>query len=216
MKLKLVIVLAALLLCAGLTKAQTTITTNASGGITTVTNTVVASDIYDNIGAVLGNLGLSSHPSNYAVAVFMGHSMSGNQLSAGFVVVENVNNFVGVIGGLDHLWYGGKTGSGNVVAGGITLKAPTHPLSFLSSDTNSWTHKVVMGPYVVAMVGTPLNGTGSSDGGLASITRAGINVDVYNISGWELALGGDYGKRTGAGNYSGDWVDVMLNIRKGF
>ena len=224
MKKSIVIALigvAALLAVGFTTQAQTNtpspavVTINASGGITTTTNPV-PNDIYDNIGAVLGNLGLSSHPSNYAAAVFMGHSMSGNQLSAGLLIIENVNNYVGVSAGIDHLWFGGKTGSANVVAGGVTLKAPSHPLSFLSSDTNSWTHKFVATPFVIAMVGTPINGTGSSDGGLASITRAGVNLDLLNIKGWELGLGGDYGKRTGAGNYSGNWADLSLNIRKGF
>jgi hypothetical protein len=173
-------------------------------------------DIYDNIGGVLGNLGLSSNPSNYAGAVFVGRSFSHNQLSVGALVVENVNNNVGVCGGIDYLWGGGKTGSANIVSGGLTLKAPTHPLSFLSSDTNSWTHKVVAGPYAAVMGATPINGTGNANGGLGSILRGGINVDIYNIKGWELAAGIDYGNRSGAGKYNGRWGDATINIRKGF
>jgi hypothetical protein len=199
-KLKLITAVAALLAIGFTARAQTS--TNA--------------DIYDNIGAVLGNLGLSSHPTNYAAATFLGHSIKGQQLSAGQVVVENVNNNIGVAAGIDHLWYGGKTGSANVVAGGITLKAPAHPLTFLSSDTNSWTHKFTVSPFAIALVGTPINGTGNANGGLASITRAGLNFDLANIKGWELGAGIDWGKRTGAGNYSGDWADVSLSIRKGF
>jgi hypothetical protein len=199
-KLKLITAVAALLAIGFTARAQTS--TNA--------------DIYDNIGAVLGNLGLSSHPTNYAAATFLGHSIKGQQLSAGQVVVENVNNNIGVAAGIDHLWYGGKTGSANVVAGGITLKAPAHPLTFLSSDTNSWTHKFTFSPFAIALVGTPINGTGNANGGLASITRAGLNFDLANIKGWELGADIDWGKRTGAGNYSGDWADVSLSIRKGF
>ena len=192
---------AAVILAAGFAQAQTA--TNPP-------------DIYDSIGSVLGNLGLSSNPSDYAAVVFAGHSVDKNQLSAGILAIENVNNNIGVCAGIDHLWYGGKTGSANVVAGGLTLKAPAHPLTFLSADTNSWTHKLVVTPFAIAMVGTPLNGTGNSDGGLASIVRAGANFDIYNYKGWELGAGIDYGKRSGSGNYNGNWVDLCFNIRKGF
>lgn len=173
-------------------------------------------DIYSDIGSILGKLGISSNPSNYAVAVFGGKSFSGNQWAAGAVIIENVNNYVGVVAGVDHLWGGGKVGSANIVAGGVTLKAPTRPLSFLSSNTNSWTHKLVATPYILAMVATPISGTGDANGGLGSITRAGINLDVYNLKGWEIGVGGDYGKRTGAGGYSGNWGDLTANVRKGF
>ena len=209
------LITAVLTLAACTLQAQTNVPDTNTQVVVTVTNPIPA-DIYDNIGSVLGNLGLSSHPSNYAAAVFMGHSLDNNQLSAGLLIVENVNNYVGVSAGIDHLWFGGKTGSANVVAGGVTLKAPAHPLTFLSTDTNSWTHKFTLTPFAIAMVGTPINGTGSSDGGLASITRAGFDFDLVNIKGWELGAGIDYGKRTGAGNYSGNWGDLSLSIRKGF
>lgn len=175
-------------------------------------------DIYDSIGSVLNTLGVSSNPSNYAVATFGGRSFSGDQWAAGAVVIENVtaSGSVGVVAGIDYLWGGGKIGSANVVSGGVTIKAPAHPLTFLSADTNSWTHKVTVTPYVIEMVATPLNGTGSADGGLGSISRAGVNLDLVNIKGWELGAGIDYGKRTGTGNYSGNWGDLTLNIRKGF
>jgi len=175
-------------------------------------------DIYDSIGSVLNTLGVSSNPSNYAVATFGGRSFSGDQWAAGAVVIENVtaSGSVGVVAGIDYLWGGGKIGSANVVSGGVTIKAPAHPLTFLSADTNSWTHKVTVKPYVIEMVATPLNGTGSADGGLGSISRAGVNLDLVNIKGWELGAGIDYGKRTGTGNYSGNWGDLTLNIRKGF
>ena len=153
-----------------------------------------------------------------AGAAFIGRSFSKNQWSAGIVAVENVtaSGSVGVVAGIDDLWGGGKIGSANIVAGGLTLKAPCHPFTFLSSVTNSWTHTVTVTPYVIAMVATPINGTGSADGGLGSITRAGVNLDLYNFKGWKLGAGIDYGKRTGAGNYSGNWGDLTFNIRKGF
>lgn len=173
-------------------------------------------DIYDNIGGILGNLGLSSNPTNYAIGIGGSRSVKNEQWAAWLLAVENVNNNVGVCAGVDHLWGGGNPGSANVVAGGITLKAPCHPLKFLSADTNSWEQKFTLSPIAVAMVGTPINGTGNADGGLASIVRGGANIDVVNYKGWEFGVSATYGKRSGAGNYNGDWIDVGFNVRKGF
>ena len=172
-------------------------------------------NLISDIGNVLGDVGLSSNPSNYAAAIFVGRSLTKNQTTAGLVVIENVNNNVGIAAGIDHLWGGGSTDSANIVAGGLTLKAATHPLTFLSSDTNSWTHSLTLTPYAIALVGTPINGTGNN-GGLCAVNRAGANVDIYNFKGWELGAGMDYGNRVGAGNYSGNFIDAIFTIRKGF
>ena len=181
------------------------------------TTTNAPEDIYDNLGGLLGNLGLSSHPSNYAAAFFGGHSIDNkNQWSAGLLLVENVNANIGVCAGIDNLWGGGKQGSANIVSGGVTLKAPVHFLTFLSSDTNSWTHKVVGMPYAIAMVATPISGTGDANGGLGSILRGGFNLDIYNMKGWQLGVGGDYGSRSGSGAYNGNWIDGVVTVRKGF
>ena len=181
----------------------------------TATN-VAPPDFFSGLGISLQSLGLSSNPSNYAVAMGYGHSLKGNQSAAWATVVENVNNNLGVIVGVDTLWGGGKIGSANIVAGGLTVKTVIHPLKFISSDTNSWFQTFKAIPFAIVMVGTPINGTGSADGGLASIARAGANFDIYNVNGWQIGAGVDYGNRTGAGNYSGNWIDVLFSVRKGF
>lgn len=174
-----------------------------------------------DIGNLLKDIGLSSNPTNYFAAPFIGHSLTGNKLSAGLVIGENINNNVGVVGGIDHLWFGGKTGSANMVSGGISLKAPFYPIraafGFLKIDlaTNSWSYNFRAIPYVLTMVATPLNGT-SNDGGLAAINRTGANFDIYNLKGFEIGAGIDYGNRIGAGAYSGNWIDAVFTIRKGF
>jgi hypothetical protein len=195
--------------------AQTT-TTNQSGGTTTVTGAPSENLLSGDLGNVLGDLGLSSNPTNYAAAAFFGKKTSGKKISAGLVVIENVNNYIGVAAGIDHLWFGGKAGSANIVNGGISMRLPLHPLSFLSSNTNSWFSTFIATPFDIAMVGTPINGTGNSDGGLAAINRAGVNLDIYNLKGFKLAGSVDYGSRTGSGGYDGNWLDFSINLRKGF
>lgn len=171
---------------------------------------------WGDLGSVLGDVGLSSNPTNYAGGIFAGVKTDGSQYSIGAYVVENVNNYVGVMAGVDQLFGGGKLGSENIVAGGLTLKAPSHPLRFLTSSTNTFLYDLTATPYVAALVATPIGGTGNAGGGLGGLVRAGLNVDLYNWSGWVLGVGADYGNRTGAGAYNGNWIDGTLNIRKGF
>ena len=188
------------------------------------TNAPVAStnppaDFWTGIGISLNSLGLSSNPSNYAGAVTFGKSVSKDQYSGSLIVVENVNNNLGVIAGFDHLWLGGKTGSANLVSGGLTLKAQVHPLrwaySLVSTNQTSWAYTLTGTMFGVSMVGTPMNGT-SNDGGLCAINRAGLNLDMIKVGKVQLSIGGDYGNRTGAGNYSGNWVDLVFSGRVGF
>lgn len=211
-------------------RAQTTnVSVNASGGITTTitipgnpfneplpaTDPTSAPSLGGGIKESLASVGLVTDPTNYAAAVFYGRSLKGNQSAAGLVVIENVNDYIGVAAGIDTLWGGGKENSANIVAGGFSLKDSTHPLKFLSSDTNSWFQTFTATPFAIALVGTPINGT-SNDGGLAAINRAGVNLDLFAVKRLQFGLGIDYGNRTGAGNYNGNWVDVDFNGRLGF
>jgi hypothetical protein len=213
LSLLLAIVSLLIVLSCGKIHAQTIITEHADGTMTTnvLPNTTSS---FSSIGDFLGALGISSNPTNYALATGAGFGKSG-QVSAWAVITMNVNNYVGTVIGIDHLWYGGKTGSANIVSGGLNLSVATHPLQWFSSDTNGWAYNFKATPFALAMVGSPINGT-SNDGGLCAINRIGVNADIYNIKGWELGALVDYGNRVGAGQYSGSWIDVGLSIRKGF
>lgn len=216
-KIKIIIGVAAML-----ATITATAQTNAESTVTTITgtgvNTAVAptNGFWGDLGALAGDVGLSSNPTNYAFGLFGGIKTSGSQYSIGAYVIENVNNYVGVMAGVDQLFGGGKLDSENVVAGGLTLKAPTHPLRFLTSSTNSFAYNLVATPYAMVLVSTPIGGTGNAGGGLGAVARSGVNVDIYNWSGWQLAAGVDYGNRTGSGTYNGNWIDGTVNVRKGF
>ena len=205
--------------------ARSDSTTTSSNGVTTITGTGTTStdtsassttNFWSDVVNVLGDIGLSSNPTNYAAGVFTGIKTSGDQYSIGAYVVENVNNNIGVMVGIDQLFGGGKTDSENVASGGLTLKAGTHPLRFLTSATNTWAYNLVATPYVAALVTTPIGGTGDSAGSLGALVRSGVIIDVYNLNGWKIGVGADYGNRTGCGNYNGNWIDLTFNVRKGF
>lgn len=186
------------------------------------TNAPVSS-VGDDIGRLLNDIGISSNPSNYFAATGIGKSLTGNKLSAWVIAGENITSSgtASVVVGIDHLWFGGRADSANMVSGGLSLKAPVYPLraacKFLSVDlgTNTWGYKFQSTLYATTLVATPLNGT-SNDGGLAAINRVGANLDIYNLHGFEFGIGFDYGNRVGAGAYSGNWLDAAVTIRKGF
>ena len=167
-----------------------------------------------DLGSLLGDVGISSNPTNYFDAPFVGFSTKGGKTAAGDILGENINNNVGVVAGVDHLWGGGVIGSANIVSGGLTLKAPFHPLQFLGFT--GWTSNLLATPYALALAGTPINGTGSANGGLSSIARVGVAVDFAEWKGFKFSAAADYGNRTGSGNYNGNWVDFGLSVRKGF
>ena len=173
----------------------------------TVTNTTTT-----DVANLLGDIGLSSNPTNWAAAPFVG--FKSGQTAIGIVAIENVYKGVGVIGGVDTLFGGGKVGSANIVSGGVTLQVPLHPLQFLG--LTGWPSNLVATPYGIAMVGTPIRGTGGADGGLASITRAGAEVDLFTWKQFKFGPAVDYGRRSGSGNYNGNWVDVVITGRINF
>ena len=190
-------------------------TTNAQ---TATTN--APPDFFSGLGTQLNSLGISTSPTNYAVAIFYGRSLKGNKSAEGIMLVENVNNNIGICAGIDTLQGGGKLGSANIVGGGITIKSQTHPLRWLagqvSTNTATWAYNARAVVYGVSLVGTPLNGTGSADGGLSAVNRVGAVVDLFTYKNFQFSLGGDYGNRTGAGNYSGNWIDVLFSVRAKF
>ena len=153
-----------------------------------------------------------SQSTNWAVAPFYGRATTGNKSAAGVIAVWNFNDNVGVIGGYDRLWSSGQASQANMVSGGLKLQVSIHPLAFtgLAALTN-----IVATPYVASLVATPTGGT-SNNGGLAAINRAGLELEIMQWKGLELHAGIDYGNRTGAGYYNGNYVDFNVAISRGF
>ena len=212
MKKYIAVIAVALLATIG-AQAQTIITQHADG--TSTTNVIPATTAsWQDIGSFLGALGISTNPTNYAAATGIGIGPK-EELAWWLVVTMNVNQYVGTIIGVDHLWYGGKQGSANIVSGGLNLSIATHPLQWFTASTNGWAYNFKVIPFTAILVGSPLNGT-SNDGGLCAINRLGLNFDIYNFNGWTVGGVVDWGNRVGAGNYDGNWTDVGVSIRKGF
>ena len=58
--------------------AQVTIVTDTNGVVTLTTNTASPASLWTDLGTVLGDVGLSSNPTNYAAGVFAGMNVAGN------------------------------------------------------------------------------------------------------------------------------------------
>jgi len=203
--------------CAFAAHAQTNTNSPASSSnTTTTTSTGISSGAINQIGSLLNSLGISSNPTNYAIAPFFGVKEGGNQLAAGVLLLANATNHFAPTLGFDHLWFGGHTGSANIVSGGLTLKDTTHPFQWLGAGTNTWVYNLAVTPYVAALAGSASGNTGTAGGGLAGIFRTGANVDLLTVSKWKIGVGADYGSRTGSGNYNGNWYDFTVNARFNF
>lgn len=185
-----------------------------------LTNQITSGNLWTDAGTLVGDLGLHANPTNLVADAGVGIGTHG-KLAAWFVVAENINDNVGVIAGVDHLWFGGKAGNANIVSGGLTIKAPIFPIrvgaSYLgiSIATNTWAYSFEATPFVISLVGTPLGGT-SNNGGLALINRAGVDFNWYDLDGWKFGTSFDFGNRSGAGAYNGNYFDLGLSVTKGF
>lgn len=168
--------LATVINCSAATPVQTiTVFSNASGGLTYVTNSVAATssgwqpimNLYENV----------RNASNIAVAVPVVTLVSGEKRGAvgiGVIGIYNVNNYVGIgIGAYwMHQWY--------EFNGNVQLQYPM-PL---------WAG-VVLTPFIAEGIGTSFSGSGGANGDAVIISQVGLNVDIVNLgAGWELGFGG--------------------------
>lgn len=233
-KLFAILALAALTLTV---RAQTSTTTDANGNTTTTTgptlgtasstaprDVIISPDgnLFADLGNLGSDLGVPTSITNYGGGIFYSKSFSNSkQWGIGALVVANVtqSGTVGFTAGVDRLFGGGKTDSANILSGGITLKQRIYPVRYLAKmfnsnlSTNSWFYKEGGTVFAADLVGKALGSTAAVGGGVANIVRGGINLDVWQFkSGLFISLAIDYGNRTGAGAYNGNWGDFLPNV----
>ena len=202
MKIKILAVLAAIATAAGIATAQTnTPATNAPDSGSTISGGL--SEIYD----AFSTSGLTT-ATNYAVEPYLTYAPSapsGNQIGGGAFICYNVSHFVGTGLGLDYL------GQFSLVSANVQLKLPMHPFAFIGA---SWATNLVVAPFALAGVGTPLNGTGS---GAIAVTDAGTYVQFGELWGGKFNAGVAIGKWSGAPTgYGGTRYHFFVGWSKGF
>lgn len=146
------------------------------------------------------------HATNYSIEPYVTYAPNApqhQQIGGGALAVYNVNNYVGVGFGLDYL------GQFSLVSADVTLKVPTHPLTFLGGG---WTNVAVV-PFALAGVGTPLSGSPAS---AAVITDVGGYVGFGHLWGGQFNTGVAYGRWDNAGAFTGPRYHIFAGWSKGF
>ena len=162
------------------------------------TNTTTGTSFLSQLWSDLGSA------TNFAVVPYGSYGLNNHKVGGGALALYNFNNYVGAGIGADYM------GQFSLVTANIELKLPTHPLSFVG-----WTNFTAT-PFVYSGIGTPMSGAGTANGGISTHLGAGANVDLLKALGGEISVGGAYVARTGAGDYSGKYLNVFLAWRHGF
>ena len=191
--------------CAVHAQTNTVPATNSAPASTTTTGTISGglTEIYD----ALSTSGLAT-ATNYAFEPYLTYAPSapsGNQIGGGVFACYNVSKFVGTGLGLDYL------GQFSLVSANVQIKIPTHPLAFIGTG---WATNLVVAPFALAGVGTPLNGSGN---GAIAVTDAGAYVQFGALWGGKFNTGVAYGKWSGAPTgYGGSRYHLFVGWSKGF
>jgi hypothetical protein len=161
------------------------------------------------IGSGILRLGLQLYdavPTNITVAPYGTYVMSQKKFGYGLGVAYNLS--LGPVQGgpillVDHV------DSFLAFSGGLTLQADIHPLAHWGITSFTVT------PFGITAVGTPLGGAGGNNGGLQTINSLGADIKFGHLWGGQWLIGGAYGTRTGAGAYSGGYINGFAGWKKG-
>lgn len=137
-----------------------------------------------------------------------GLSLKGNNRVAFGGVGYNFNGNVGLVLAEDYLWSTGGSSAWNAVRGGVTLQAPGHLLSFTGVDFLS---KISTTVYAADCLAQPKAGDS-----IGNIVIAGVDAKLLSFGKWDLGIGGAYEKRSGQGNFDGNYVLGMVTFRRPF
>lgn len=198
--MKKTLVLVAIALTSIVLNAQTTITeTNASGGLTTISNPLSnVSPEYRSLAQEAWNDYLLSTNSGFVVAGGVKLSDTHVKIFA-FDYIHDFNDNAGLILGYDYIWGNKTNGSvANALRGGLNLKTEIQPLQVFGV-TN-----FVARPFVAELVSTVLSGPNVGQAGLVSV--AGIDFDLMRFKAGNWHLGGIYENRTSQGWASGNYA----------
>ena len=187
MKKNIATILAALCLCAVAVKSNAQ-SPSLAAGVTEIGNAVSSS-------------------TNWSVLAGYGRSTENANNLAFAAVAYNLNNNVGFVLGYDYLW-NAKNNQFSAVKGGVSLQLPMHPFSFLGSTALT---NITATPFVADLIATPRNGDA-----IGNIVTTGVNFDLYGFKNFELGAGVQYEKRSGQGEFNGNYILFHLGISRKF
>lgn len=206
MKLKSTIIGVALL-AATVIHAQT-YTTNSTGQVFETIPVPPSSSTGEsgllNAGKII--LADLENATNYAIAPYASYGLNNHKIGGGVLALYNFNNFVGAGIGADYM------GSFSLVSGNVQLKLPLKPLAFTKW---TWAQNLSMTPFAYTGIGTPMGGSGVNNGGISTHIGGGDYFQFGHFLGGKFNIGGAYITRSGAGAYSGKYINAVFAWSKG-
>ena len=191
--------------------AQTTTNTTTTTPVVLTTNDVPSiNGGLVEIWNALETSGLAS-ATNYAVEPYLTYAPnapSNNKIGGGVFLCYNVSKYIGTGLGIDYL------GQFSLVSADVQLKVPTHPFQNITWFNGALTN-VVIAPFAIAGVGTPLSGQ-NTGGGAIAVTDAGAYIEFGHLWGGRFNVGAAYGNWANAGQYSGDRYHAFAGWSIGF
>jgi len=132
------------------------------------------------------------------------------KIGGGVLAIYNVNDYLGAGLGIDWL------GQFSLVSGNATLKLPINAgekAKHYIPALPDFVTNVVVTPFALAGLGTPLSGAG---GNCSTIEDIGAYVQIGHLSGGKFNLGACWGQWNNAGEYSGKRYHIFAGWSKGF
>jgi hypothetical protein len=197
MKTKITAILTVGFCLLGLAVNAQTDTNSAPPAPTSITLTTAGETILDHL----------KKATNYAVVPYLSYGLDNHKVGGGVLALYNFNDFVGAGIGADYL------GSFSLVSGNVQLKVPIKPLAFIGGN---FATNFTATPFIYSGMGTPISGAGNHNGGISTHAGAGAYFDVAKLWGGEVSVGAAWITRTGAGAYSGKYLNGFVGWRHGF
>lgn len=200
-KTMLIIGVAALL--ATSSQASTTYTTNSDGTImVTAPYSPPVTGGWTQVGqTILADL---KNATNYAIAPYMSYGLDNHKVGGGVLALYNFNNYIGGGVGVDYL------GSFSLLSANVELKLPIKPLAFTGW---TWATNLTATPFVYTGLGTPFSGTSGS--GISTHIGVGDYITFGHLWGGRFEVGAAYITRSGAGAYSGKYLNGFFSWSHG-
>ena len=210
---------AAAILVLPIFKASADVTASTNGSTSSISNMLDTLNLGDAVSKVYAEAqagGLFS-ATNYAIeayATYAPNIKADHKVGGGILAIYNFNQYAAAGLGVDYL------GQFSLVSGNLTLRYPFNLGSKVDRFLpNSWTgfksfaDSVIICPFVLGGLGTPMSGSSAS---IATIADAGAYIQYGHLWGGKFNTGACWGRWTGAGDYDGVRYHFFLGWSKGF
>jgi len=152
---------------------------------------------------------IATSETNWDIVAGGGHSLKGSTWLGYADIAYSFNDNVGIVLGDDAL-HGQGVSLFNSVKGGVTLQAEIFPLKWTGV---SWLENIAGVPSISDLLATPYGG-----GSIGNLVVVGLHFKVADISGgkWNILVGGEFERRSGQGQFDGNYGMIDGALHRSF